>query len=79
MGARASAVRAERRMSAEQIERDRHELSRHFFGARASFLKLAGAPRIVRDDVLEAAFNAAADIGVYNRANPDLKIEAAAE
>lgn len=62
-------------MSVEQIERDRHELSRHFFSARATFLKLQGAPAIVRDDVLDAAFNAAADIAVYNRANPERAIQ----
>jgi hypothetical protein len=56
-------------MSLEQIEADRHELARHFFGARATFMKLRGAPAIVRDAVLEAAFNAAADVGIWNRVN----------
>jgi hypothetical protein len=54
------------------LDTDRHELSRHFFGARATFLKMKEkrVPELLLDDVREAAFQACADIGQFNRRHP---------
>jgi hypothetical protein len=53
---------------------DRAELLSRLIETQASYRRLAGAPAIVRSEMLESAFEAVLLVGRFNRAHPELRI-----
>lgn len=56
------------------LARDRFELSAHLLEALVAYARRGDVPLVVSGELLDVAFEAVADVGVWNRKHPDMEI-----